>query len=157
MARTVRIDEIDTKILHELVKDARMKLKDIASEVGLSVVATLKRIKRLKATGVIAETTIFKNTYLLGHPYPALLGVDLETDSKVIIDELNPLQGNIAGLSPSVGKYDLCIYVLATSVAELDSLRQRLMKNKGVKSVAVNIWTKDYFNFENLKIESTGE
>jgi len=157
MARTVRIDEIDTKILHKLVKDARMKLKDIASEVGLSVVATFKRIKRLKATGVITETTTFKNAYLLGHPYPALLGVDLETDSKVIVDELSPLPSNIVGLSPSVGKYDLCIFVLATSVAELDSLRQSLMKKKGVKRVAVNIWTQDYFNFENLKIESTGE
>lgn len=157
MKKKPQIDEIDAKILHELIKDARKKLKDIANEVDLSVVATFKRIKRLKATGIITETTIFKNTHLLGKPYPALLGVKLGTNAQDIINELNHLQGNIVGLSPSVGKYDLCIFVIAANIEELDNLRQHLTKNKSVKEVAVNIWTADYFSFENLNIESTGE
>ena len=155
--KLAHIDEIDIRILRELIKDARKKLKDIASEVNLSTVATFKRIKRLKAEGVITETTIVKDVSLLGHPYPALIGVNLEGNPETIADELTNEQYNLAGLSPSVGKYDLCVFVVATSIHELNALRRHIREKEGVKRVAVNIWTESHFNFDNFELITSGE
>jgi DNA-binding Lrp family transcriptional regulator len=153
----VPIDEIDVKILRELIKDARKKLKDIANEIGFSTVATFKRINRLKAKGVITETTIVKDVNLLGHPYPALIGVNLEGNPETIAEELTSEQYNLAGISPSVGKYDLCVFVVATSIQELNALRRHIREKEGVKRVAVNIWTESHFNFDNFELISSGE
>lgn len=155
--KEVAIDEIDMRILRELIKDSRKKLKDISNDVGLSSVATFKRIKRLKEKGVITDTTIFKDLNLLGHPYPALVGVNLEGNPEIVAEELAHEQKNLAGLSPSVGKYDLCVFVVATSISELNTLRRRIREKKGVKRVTVNIWTKPHFNFDNFELKTTGE
>lgn len=157
MKEVVKVDEIDVMIVNELVKDARKKLKDIANDAGLSSVAVLKRIRRLKREGVITEATIFKGADQIGHPYAALIGVNLDGDKKTIITELTNEQTNLAGISPSVGKYDLCVFVLSRDLPELDALRRIIREKKGVNRVAVNIWIKPYFNFENFKIEPTGE
>ena len=157
MKETVDIDKTDIKIMNELVKDARKKLKDIASEVGLSSVAVLKRIERLERKGVITETTIFKGVDLLGHPYPALIGVNLEGDKETIIGELCSEHTNLAGVSPSVGKYDLCVFAVAKNLFELDALRRSIREKRGVKRVVVNIWTKPYFNFDSFELKPTGE
>ena len=153
----VAIDEIDIKILRELIKDARTKLKHIASVAGISPVAIFKRIKRLKAKGVITDITIVKDASLLGHPYPALIGVNLEGDPETVAEELACEQKNLAALSPSVGKYDLCLFPVATSIDELNALRQLIREKKGVNRVTVNIWTKTHFNFDNLELTPTGE
>ena len=153
----VAIDEIDLQILRELIKDARKKLKDISNTVGLSPVATFKRIKRLKEKGVITDTTIFKDVNLLGHPYPALIGVNLEGNPETVIEELTHEQKNLAGLSPCVGKYDLCIFVVAKTINELNALRRHIREKKGVKRVVVNTWTKPHFNFDNFELKGTGE
>jgi Lrp/AsnC family transcriptional regulator for asnA, asnC and gidA len=153
----VTLDEIDVKILHELVKNARKKLKDIAQDVGISPVAVFKRIEHLKANGVITEATIFKDAALLGHPCAALIGVNLEGDKDAIITELCKGGMNLAGISPSVGKYDLCIFAIAKSLLELDQIRRHIKGEKGVKRVAVNIWTQPHFNFDNFRLKPAGE
>ena len=157
MTQQVKLDDIDVKILHALIKDAREKLKDIAHDVGLSSVAVFKRIQRLKRKGVIIETTIFKGVELLGHPYPALVGVNLEGDNSAVIAELVSKQTNLAGISPSVGKYDLCVFAVARNISELDDLRRTIREKRGVKRAAINIWIKPYFNFDNFELEATGE
>jgi Lrp/AsnC family transcriptional regulator for asnA, asnC and gidA len=154
---TVNLDEIDVKILHELVKNSRKKLKDIAKEVGMSPAAVFKRIEQLKAKGVITEATIFKDAALLGHSYTALIGVNLEGDKDSLITELCSGGMNLAGVSPSVGKYDLCVFAIAESLLELDQIRRRIKGERGVKRVSVNIWTRTHFNFDNFRLKPAGE
>jgi DNA-binding Lrp family transcriptional regulator len=149
------IDEIDAKILSKLIKNARTKLKDIGRDTGLSSVAIFKRIERLKTDGVIAETTILKELSLLGHPFLALLGVNLSVDTEEVLTELSQERKDFLALSPSIGKYDLCVFFAARDVAELDALKQRLRAIKGVIKVSINIWTESYFNFDNFELKKT--
>ena len=157
MTQTVNIDEIDVKILQALIKNAREKLKDIAEDVGLSSVAVFKRIERLRRKGVITETTIFKNINSFGHQYAALIGLNVEGDKEAIVTELSNEQTNLLAVSPSLGKYDLCVFVVTKNLSELNDLRRRIREKRGVKRIAVNIWTTPHFNFENFELKPTGE
>jgi Lrp/AsnC family transcriptional regulator for asnA, asnC and gidA len=78
------IDEIDVKILHALIRDARARLKDIAKDCGVSSVAILNRIKRLKASGVITGATMFPNLAKFGGVIMATLGINLETGKEEV-------------------------------------------------------------------------
>lgn len=66
METIIDIDEIDSKILHILIQDARTSLKDIAKECGISSVSVLNRIKRLKKLGVITGATLIPSVSIIG-------------------------------------------------------------------------------------------
>jgi DNA-binding Lrp family transcriptional regulator len=153
MSNLVEIDEIDAKILRELIKDARTKLKDIAKECGLSSNAIFKRVKRLKATGIITGTILYTNLALSGYEYSATIGINLNADQESGVVKLIRKHAKVIALYQSVGKYDLCAFVVAKSMAELDQLKQVIRKHVGIKRIAVNFWDTSNFNFENIELQ----
>jgi DNA-binding Lrp family transcriptional regulator len=54
MKRAPALDRIDVKILAELQRDGRSTIQKLAKTIGLSARATLERVRRLEAAGVIA-------------------------------------------------------------------------------------------------------
>lgn len=63
---SVRIDEIDRKILTELQRDASMSLDEIAKKVGSSKTPVWNRIRKLRDAGVIRQQTVLLNAEALG-------------------------------------------------------------------------------------------
>jgi DNA-binding Lrp family transcriptional regulator len=53
-AKRSALDHIDIKILAALQRDGRSTIQDLADKVGLSPRASLERVRRLEATGIIA-------------------------------------------------------------------------------------------------------
>jgi DNA-binding Lrp family transcriptional regulator len=151
----VEIDEIDVKILRELLKDARTKLKDIAKDCGLSSTAILNRVKRLKAAGVITGAALFINMSLLGYMYPASIGIDLNHGQETQVIKSIRERANLISLSQSVGKNDLNIFLVAKSVKEIDNLKQTIRKQAGVRKISISLWSTPYFNFENIDLQPT--
>lgn len=63
---TVRIDDVDRKILAELQEDAGQSLDDIAKKVGSSKTPVWNRIRKLRAAGVIGRQTVVLDADALG-------------------------------------------------------------------------------------------
>jgi DNA-binding Lrp family transcriptional regulator len=158
MDSEVELDEIDTKILSALIRDARTKLKDIAEDCGLTSNAVFKRIKHLKDVGVIVGTTVYPDARQFGFTHIATVGVNLDyaQEDEVIKLILERAKTNLIELSSSIGKYDLTAVMLTRSLEELDSITQAIRKHPGVKRVAVNIWvSQPCFLLENLNMQTT--
>ena len=60
------IDLLDRKILAELQRDASQSLDEIARKCGSSKTPVWNRIKKLKAAGVIGQTTVVLDADALG-------------------------------------------------------------------------------------------
>ena len=60
------IDTIDRKILAELQRDASQSLDEIARKTGSSKTPVWNRIKKMKAAGVIGQTTVVLDADALG-------------------------------------------------------------------------------------------
>jgi len=54
-AGTIKLDQLDIKILDKLQTDARITNQDLADAVGLSPSPCLQRVKRLERAGIIAS------------------------------------------------------------------------------------------------------
>lgn len=52
--RSPALDRIDVKILADLQRNGRSTMQDLAAKVGLSPRASLERVRRLEAAGIIA-------------------------------------------------------------------------------------------------------
>ncbi|MCT8160270.1 Lrp/AsnC family transcriptional regulator [Pseudoruegeria sp. SHC-113] len=63
---SVRLDEIDRKILGELQRDASQSLDEIAKKVGSSKTPVWNRIRKLKEGGIIRQQTVFLDAEALG-------------------------------------------------------------------------------------------
>jgi DNA-binding Lrp family transcriptional regulator len=151
----VEIDEIDVKILRELIKDARTKLKDIAKSCGLSSTAIMNRVKRLRATGVITGAAMIFNMNAVGHMYPASVEISLNLHQEAQVIKLLREQVNVIDVSQTVGKSDLNVFLVAKSVQEIVILKQVLRNQKGVRRISVSLWSTPYFNVESIDLKPT--
>lgn len=72
------LDSLDRRILQALQVDGRVSYEQLAQQVGLSASATLRRVKRLEDSGVIARYTATLNPERVGLGLMAYLNVRLE-------------------------------------------------------------------------------
>lgn len=63
---SVRLDQVDRKILSELQEDASQSLDDIAKKVGSSKTPVWNRIRKLREAGVIGAQTVRLDPEALG-------------------------------------------------------------------------------------------
>lgn len=63
---TVRLDDLDRKILAELQSDASQTLDEIAGKVGSSKTPVWNRIRKMRESGVIGRTTVLLDPDRLG-------------------------------------------------------------------------------------------
>jgi Lrp/AsnC family leucine-responsive transcriptional regulator len=69
------IDELDRLLLEALRSDARMSLKELAGQVGLSAPSVAERIRRLQERGVIRGFTVEIDPAALGFPLQAIVRI----------------------------------------------------------------------------------
>ena len=77
-AADTAIDAIDRKILRLLQRDSLTANQALADAVGLSPPACLKRVRRLRAAGVIARTAALLAPQLLGYPLLTVVRIKLD-------------------------------------------------------------------------------
>ncbi|MGO4764765.1 Lrp/AsnC family transcriptional regulator [Cupriavidus sp. 2KB_3] len=69
------IDDLDRRILALLQQDARMPVKALAEQVGLSSPAASERLRRLEERGVIRAFTVDAEPRTLGYPMQAIVRI----------------------------------------------------------------------------------
>ncbi|MEM8560493.1 MAG: Lrp/AsnC family transcriptional regulator, partial [Bacteroidota bacterium] len=70
-----KIDDIDAQILHLLQTEGRIKRKDIAEAVGLSIPSVSDRMRKLDARGVVTGFHASVDAKRLGHDVTAFVFV----------------------------------------------------------------------------------
>ncbi len=83
MESVEELDAIDRRILRALQADGRMIYDALAAQVSLSPSATLRRVKRLEESGVIAGYVALVSPERVGLSLTAYLNVRLEKHSEV--------------------------------------------------------------------------
>lgn len=72
------MDKIDQKILEILRQDASLTNAALAEKVHLAPSSCLRRVRRLKETGVITKTVAVIDQKALGRPLRAIVEVDMD-------------------------------------------------------------------------------
>ncbi|TXH46344.1 MAG: Lrp/AsnC family transcriptional regulator [Burkholderiaceae bacterium] len=78
METKITLDAIDRRILRALQADGRMTYDELATQVKLSSSATLRRVKRLEDSGVIAGYVALVEPHKIGLGLVAYINVRLE-------------------------------------------------------------------------------
>ena len=78
----IRIDAINTRILHALATNARQSNIQLAEKVGLSPSACLRRVQELERSGIIKGYRAVLNPQALGRGFVAYMTVGLSDHTK---------------------------------------------------------------------------
>ncbi|MFQ5920897.1 MAG: Lrp/AsnC family transcriptional regulator [Nitrososphaerales archaeon] len=123
-----RIDDLDMRILAELVRDASISVPRLSKKINVNSSVVYSRIKRLSKRGLIKKFTIIINEEALGMNVKAITGINM--DSKLrdnILGELFRIP-EVREVSEVTGRFD--ILVTTTSKA-LDEMHQLISEKIG--------------------------
>lgn len=131
------LDHSDLVILNMLQANARERLENIAAQAGLSLATVQRRIKTLKASGVIAGETAVIRPEAVGFAMTFMVMVELERER---IEELEAFCSQVRA-EPQVqqcyyvtGDFDFALIVLARDMGSFKRLTHRFFfDNSNVK------------------------
>jgi DNA-binding Lrp family transcriptional regulator len=137
------LDAIDRKILRILQRDSLIANQALADEVGLSPPACLKRVRRLRAAGVIRGTAAMLAPELLGYPLLTVVRIKLdrprEKAMRAFEQRMRELP-RVAQCMTVAGDIDYVLLVRSSDVAHYqDFARQVLATAPGIRSYASDI------------------
>jgi Lrp/AsnC family leucine-responsive transcriptional regulator len=135
---TEALDEIDTRLLCELQRDADRTNVELSRAVGLSPTATMHRVRRLKASGVVAGITARLDPDRTGFPlrvYVQLtLGRHTEAAERRLVAVIRDLR-QVTQADWVAGETDALLSVVARDLDDLQRVLVALSSKGGATRV----------------------
>lgn len=124
------LDEFDRAILAIVQRDCQRKAEAIAADVGLSASAVQRRLKRLRAAGVIRAEVAVLDRRAGCHGVTLLAGLEIERDNYAVLAAFRQWADRhdaVQQVYYVTGEVDLVLVVTARDMADYDALCARLM------------------------------
>ena len=126
----MELDKIDRKILDSLQRNNRIANIELADEVGLSLPACHKRVKRLRDENIIIGDVSLVNPELTGNKLTLLVSVEMERDRKEIYDAFK----KVVSKAPEIkhcyqitGNYDFVMVVTVPDMQAFERFVDRVL------------------------------
>jgi DNA-binding Lrp family transcriptional regulator len=136
-----KIDEINSKILKDLLYDGRKGFTEIAKECGVTKNKIWKRYKAMENNGIITGATIQINFAKLGYDSLATLLINVEAQ---LITEAMKYIGKITEVHASRqynSVYNVRAVANLNNLNELDQVKQAIKRKLPVMGLKTYIWT----------------
>lgn len=138
----MRIDRIDARILTALQKDNRLTSDQLSAIVNLSPTAVQRRLKRLRATGVILADVSIVSPKAVGRPITMIVFVTLERGRAAIVDRFKQsirAAPEIMSGYYVTGEGDFVLVVTATSMDDYEEFTRRFSENPDIKCFETHV------------------
>ncbi|WP_299496847.1 Lrp/AsnC family transcriptional regulator [uncultured Shewanella sp.] len=131
------LDDYDLKLLHIIQRDARIPQSELGELVNLSTAAVNRRLKKLKAAGVITKYTALLNPKALDLRLTIIANVEVENEQLHDLDATRKSFKNcpfIQQVYYVTGEWDFVLIFLVTDMEHYNTLTQTLFfDNNNIK------------------------
>ncbi|TDH38711.1 Lrp/AsnC family transcriptional regulator [Pseudohoeflea suaedae] len=127
------MDRIDRKILNLMQRDASRTNADIAEAVGLAPSTCLRRVQRLRRSGVIEKIVAILNPSRAGRGIKALVTVELKLHSEQQLRrflEVAAAEDAVSHAYTVTGETDVVLMLRLADMEEFDVLCDRLFREQ---------------------------
>lgn len=129
----IEVDEFDLKILRAIQKNARVAQSELGEDVNLSTAAVNRRLKKLKANGVIKQYTALLNQDLLGFGLTIIANIEVESEQIHELDETRRDFENCPFVQQCyyvTGEWDFVLILAVKSMEQYNELTRELFFQK---------------------------
>ena len=103
------LDETDTKILKNLLVDARQSARQLAYKLGISTVTMISRIKKLEQKKIIKGYSVQLDHEVLGYEISAIIEVTTRHGKMLEIEQKIAEIDNICAVYDVTGRADIVL------------------------------------------------
>jgi len=137
--KTQEIDNLDARIMRELVVDSSRSYRILAKDVGLSPAAFVERKKSLERMGYITGYGARVNYTKLGFEFMAIVEISMSGKDLIPIEQKIARLPHVAAVWDTTGEYDSLAVVMCKTRGELSSTVKRILGTDGVRKTNTNI------------------
>ena len=128
----MELDRTDRDIIRSLERDARMSLRSVAEEIGVSLGTVSKRLKRLEDTGVIKGYRVEIDPDKVGWGLTVVVGLRIEKGRLLELQRLIAKDSRVLGVYDVTGEFDSMILARAKDRSDLDDLSKPVLSMDGI-------------------------
>ncbi len=126
------MDRLDKRLLNLLQQDASRTNADLADEVGLSPSSCLRRIRRLKNSGVIRRVVAVLDPRKLARPLKTIVTVEMKEHGEEHLRRFLALATSepaVVQAHAVTGEIDVVLHFALKDMEEFDAICERLFRN----------------------------
>jgi DNA-binding Lrp family transcriptional regulator len=125
----VSIDELDQRLLVELMRDSRQSFREISKTMGVSATTVIARVENLRAAGILRGFSVLVDQEKLGYDITAI------TEIFVSKGKLLEMEREIAKLPNVCAVYDVTGEIDGIVIAKFKNREELSRFTKGVLSM----------------------
>lgn len=135
------MNEIDRRIMHELINDAQIPFRRIALKLGISPETVRKRYEKMKKEGMINQCMISVNLEKIGYSGLTFLMI-ASKDIAGTVAHLKKTR-NVISIAKTTGDSDILVMAVLKDIADLLSLVEGVKRLPNVERVDFFLRTLD--------------
>ncbi len=155
---SIKIDEIDKKILNLLNEDGRISYRKIARELDISVGTVHNRVDKFTKTGIIKKFVPLLDHSKVGYKLTTVIGVKVKGGVLRNWENKTAYHKNVLGIYDVTGEFDAILIAKFRDTNELDAFIKGLLKEPDVQrtytQTVLNIVKEDLGSSEILNGEN---
>ena len=128
----MELDRTDRDIIRSLEQDARMSLRSVAEEIGVSLGTVSNRLKRLEDTGVVKGYRVEIDPDKVGWGLTVVVGLRIEKGRLLELQRLIAEDSRVLGVYDVTGEFDSMILARAKDRSDLDDLSKTVLSMDGI-------------------------
>lgn len=130
---SIKIDEIDKKILNLLSEDGRMSYRKISRELDISVGTVHNRVEKFTKTGIIKKFVPIIDHSKVGYKLTTVIGVRVKGGVLRNWENKTAYHKNVLGVYDVTGEFDAILIAKFKDTNELDAFIKELLKEPDVQ------------------------
>ncbi|MGP3667585.1 MAG: Lrp/AsnC family transcriptional regulator [Candidatus Bathyarchaeota archaeon] len=133
------MDEVDVKILKELVKNSRQSFREIAKKLDMAVGTVVNRVRNLEKTGVIKGYSVVVDHEKLGYELTAIIEVTVAKGKLLEVDEKVAKEPTVCAVYDTTGVTDAIVIAKFKTREDLSKFVKNLLSNPYVERTNTHI------------------
>ena len=130
------LDACDLRILKVLMNDGRVSWRDLSDQIGLSLTPTLRRVRRLEASGFIGGYTAILDEKRLVGSLNVFVSVTLEKQTEEVLTAFEAQIGSLEEVSSCFMMTGNVDYLMRVVVRDLEHYQRLLTDLSRISGVA---------------------
>ena len=126
------LDDTDRAIIKCLESDARMSLRSVAGEVGVSLGTVSNRLRRLENSGVVTGYTVQLDAEKVGWGLTVVVGLRIEKGRLLELQRKIAEDHRVLGVYDVTGDFDSMVVARAVDRGDLDDLSKTVLSLEGI-------------------------
>lgn len=134
-----KLDELDKRLLQELIKNSKRSYRTLAKDIGMSTTAIIERIRTLERSGYITGYGCRVDYQKLGFEFMAIVEMSISGKDLLAIEGKVAKIPHVAAVWDTTGDYDAMAIVMCKTRGELSVTVKKILGMPGIEKTNTNM------------------